>query len=174
MTQSLTSLHIQYVQQLYMLIFIWYIVVIWWFHGTVGDRWKICLCLLVDWGKLYHFQRPHSQPQRIPNLKCEVHNSKTMYKRFHTLILALLHPSIHLFRHPQIHSDILWISSDFLHQAQHLHSLTHTAVHSFIHPPGHCVNYIPLQCHCFALSFQTVSNKKLVDRMTDYKKQKKE
>lgn len=35
----------------------------------------------------------------------------------------------------------------------------HSPVHSLIHPPVNCVNYIPLQCHSFAASSHTITTK---------------
>lgn len=39
----------------------------------------------------------------------------------------------------------------------YIHPSIHRSIHSSIHPPGNCVNYIPLQCHCFAASSHTIT-----------------
>lgn len=103
------------------------------FMGQRRNHWKICLCLLVDWGKLDHFQRPNSQPQRIPNLKCEAQFKNNVQKISHFDLgpIASNHSFI------QTSTDSLRHSLNFIWLPTSSTTLSYTLTHScsFIHPP---------------------------------------
>lgn len=148
-TQSLTSLHILCTIALHVdihLVCCCHTVISWDKGGTVGR--SVFVSGLTS-------KKPQIQLHTIHNLKCEGHNFNTMYKRFHTLILALFHPSL-------IHSYTLIQSastnwSDFLHQAEHSHVLMYTPIHhSLMHTSTH------LSVVCFSWSGGSASVNKIV------------
>lgn len=120
-THSLASLHIYTIALHHYHLVCWCRVVI---PGQSAD-----LSVSVDWGKLYHWKRPHVQ---FPRLKCKGHGFKRVLKWFHT---SSRPKSTHQLIHSEFYIFIQSLSTNVSNFLQQSHTLIITVIQSFVHPP---------------------------------------